>query len=1057
MNEIWMILGIEPTKDKKEITAAYRAKLSDTNPEDKPEEFKKLRNAYEEALKYAEQADDDSKETGSRLFEQQLNTLYEDFEKRNDPECWKELLKGDFCTGVDTGMIAEESLLRYFMDRYFITHKVWLVLNEQFDWLNRREELYETYPREFIDRVVVAGIRYEDLLPVSMFDPGKDGKACEEYVNLFVKARNTADEEAAEIFEKLHSLTEQHPYGKALELAWKVRQNVPGSFEDFRKLYEEYPEDMQIGVSYLSELYRFKKYDEAEDLCKKLAVINPQYAQVTYIYANVLADTGRKEEGITKLNELMRAAGGDSQRLYELDRIRNEWAKDVIEEKKIYVAEHPEDEDAKADLAWAYLESDRDEEARDLALSINGEKAEPFNYNNLMASISMSFEWYNDALDYLHTLIEVIKNLPEDSDEETRKRKARLGEMYGRLGYVYYMMKDYDKSAEVYEKALGLAKDKSDLLTQLTQISFGKKDYEKAAEYAKKVTAERPDSYHGYFLLAYAYYKLHMDADAFEAVNRSLDYSKTDLGVYILKVRILIRNGGYDAAKEIIEFIDSNNLSEEPSVLFVKGLLKETEEKDSAEALKYYQKAEEALKDKADKVDFSDEMFYRMLCIVGDQSNANKKEDRDKMLEIADKGLACNPDHKGLLDYKAWLLTRAEQNEEALKIYLQLEKDPNHPVSVDEQIGYNYYQDLDHHAEDARRYYLKALERNGHYSAHFYIGMCSMYLGDLEDAEEHFLILQKNEPDMLDSYYRLSFLYERRGELEKALQNAEKVLEIIQSSKDNFVRYYLRKVQILRRLGRPEDAVTTVREIMKKTDYPYGHKMIFDIYVQFGMYDEAQKLMRQRDPKWPHDANYQDAAVTLEFLRNRIFLAKAARANYSPGLDKKRSLVLDHLFAKADEKFAKEIRALEEWLKLEKEGTDGDVSLVLGLLALAYYHYGDTAKQTEYAELTLEEVNKKLSEARLNHLLYKTRKVRALILAGRKREAFELAEECRTHDLCDHCPYHRCKDLDIIEMELNEISGNMSKALESALAGREDWPDEEEFVIGVNMYKKKVK
>ena len=49
----WKILGIEPTKDKKKITRAYREKLVNTNPEEKPEEFKELRNAYEEALKYA--------------------------------------------------------------------------------------------------------------------------------------------------------------------------------------------------------------------------------------------------------------------------------------------------------------------------------------------------------------------------------------------------------------------------------------------------------------------------------------------------------------------------------------------------------------------------------------------------------------------------------------------------------------------------------------------------------------------------------------------------------------------------------------------------------------------------------------------------------------------------------------------------------------------------------------------------------------------------------------------------------------------------------------------
>ena len=53
----WFILGIEPTKDKKAITAAYRQKLRQTNPEDKPEEFKALRAAYEEALALAEKED----------------------------------------------------------------------------------------------------------------------------------------------------------------------------------------------------------------------------------------------------------------------------------------------------------------------------------------------------------------------------------------------------------------------------------------------------------------------------------------------------------------------------------------------------------------------------------------------------------------------------------------------------------------------------------------------------------------------------------------------------------------------------------------------------------------------------------------------------------------------------------------------------------------------------------------------------------------------------------------------------------------------------------------
>ena len=51
MNEVWNILGIEKTKDTSEITAAYRTRLRQVNPEDDPEGFMKLRQAYEEAKK----------------------------------------------------------------------------------------------------------------------------------------------------------------------------------------------------------------------------------------------------------------------------------------------------------------------------------------------------------------------------------------------------------------------------------------------------------------------------------------------------------------------------------------------------------------------------------------------------------------------------------------------------------------------------------------------------------------------------------------------------------------------------------------------------------------------------------------------------------------------------------------------------------------------------------------------------------------------------------------------------------------------------------------------
>ena len=49
--EIFQVLGIEETRDENLIKRAYREKLAVTNPEDNPEGFKRLRNAYEEACK----------------------------------------------------------------------------------------------------------------------------------------------------------------------------------------------------------------------------------------------------------------------------------------------------------------------------------------------------------------------------------------------------------------------------------------------------------------------------------------------------------------------------------------------------------------------------------------------------------------------------------------------------------------------------------------------------------------------------------------------------------------------------------------------------------------------------------------------------------------------------------------------------------------------------------------------------------------------------------------------------------------------------------------------
>ena len=189
----WKILKIEPTTDKKKIKAAYRDLLSDVNPEDKPEEFKALRQAYEDALAWADGHAQDTARTPMELWQEELAAVYDDFSRRNELTEWQKLLNEDICLSLDGRMACEDALLQFLMDHYFLSHEIWVYLDSQFSWLERKEELYDSYPQDFIDYIVVNGIHFNDTLPMKMFIPGKDGDACSTYLEKYFQFLNAED------------------------------------------------------------------------------------------------------------------------------------------------------------------------------------------------------------------------------------------------------------------------------------------------------------------------------------------------------------------------------------------------------------------------------------------------------------------------------------------------------------------------------------------------------------------------------------------------------------------------------------------------------------------------------------------------------------------------------------------------------------------------------------------------------------------------------------------------------------------------------------------------
>ncbi|MBQ8913158.1 MAG: J domain-containing protein, partial [Lachnospiraceae bacterium] len=266
---IWKILGIEPTKDKDELKTAYRNRLMGVNPEDDAEGFMELLKAYEEALKLAKTDSDNSfgnsidgdienvpEEMGDNpesLYNQEMkklnkdiDELYNDFSKRIDINCWEEMLNRDDFIALDTSEVSLKVLLNYLMDHFLLPQNIWKLIIDTFYIKDRKSELCEKYPRDFIDFIIdnsdnVNSINY------FLFEDDVDSDSVDEFLKTYITLNSDIRRgDFDEADEKIHKLEESEIYHPYIELA-KIRVNLyklnpDEDTDEIKKLYQNVQE-----------------------------------------------------------------------------------------------------------------------------------------------------------------------------------------------------------------------------------------------------------------------------------------------------------------------------------------------------------------------------------------------------------------------------------------------------------------------------------------------------------------------------------------------------------------------------------------------------------------------------------------------------------------------------------------------------------------------------------------------------------------------------------------------------------------------------------------------
>ena len=1048
----WVLLGIDPTKDKKAITAAYRAQLVHTNPEEKPEAFKALRAAYEEALRLADQleAAPIRDESPVGLWMERVRALYDDFACRIQPENWLELLSDDICSALDTRPLAEAALLDFLTQDFYIPQSVWKALDSTFSWMERADELREAYPRDFVDYAVMNGIRYPGNLPYELFVPGRNGKDCDEYRRLYYRADQSAPTEMAPLLEQMGKLSESHPYGELLTYRFMLENGESEQgLAGYRKLAQAYPQDAKLQLEWAAQCINMAAWSEGETYARRAIALHPDSAQAKQMLATCLGNQGQYEEAKKLIFQLMDAAGGDQKRIYELRQIIQGWNWELIQVLEAQVEATPENMEARVKLAWCYLQNDRDSDALRLCRSIDPGYEDPYDYHNLYAKVTYSLGDYATSLSHLQAATELLQALEPDGTEEMANRIGSLPEKLQLQGSCLINMGRAEEAVQKYEQALALAPDNPEVLTHMGRLLCFMGEHSRAAQMFEKLTSLLPGAYHGFYLLSQTLFDLGRDRDAFAAINRALELEGGDLGVYVLKMRILLRNGAWEAVRDTLDFLRQHGVTDEINTLWCEAQLLEQGEGNKEQALELYRTLA-ARMEKGEVLEEASRLYYRLLCLEAEHLDAGKHEDRVKMLDLAEKGLAYNKNDYPCLDYKAWLLKRDGQREEALAIYHQLESVPRRSMNVEEELAELYYKDLNRDADKALHYYKMLIEQDEQPAYLFYAGTCCRYLDLYEEAEQYFLRLQEVNPDSVDGYNGMSYLYDTTKRYEESLEQINKVIERIQSWEGNQSGYYYHKARILRRLSRPLDAMAVIDELTEK----YGNEDIFqekfDICCQFGLWEQAAQILKEWRKKGTKKNRLKAAAIDLDLFAGKLDTARAALESASGKLNVGDTERLTLLMGELD---GDEAVQMSIWEKRAANRQDKTHELMN--MAQVQWWNGHYEKAREYAREALVQLEELIPSKKKLEALYRGRRCLMLAILGRFEEAIAELEAVRKLPLCEGCNYCSCKDADIFEANMEEIRGNWTRALELHRAGAERWHDDMDFVSGARRMMRK--
>ena len=912
MNRIraYQILKISENASETEIRDAYRRLLPENNPEDNPEGFMQLRQAYDTAMQYLyelEEEEDDIEDELSEIdiFMMNVEKIYDDIRLRSNIEKWKELFKDDLCTGLDTSDDVENRLLSFLMTHTCLPHEVWLCINKVFDITDDMDNLGRIFPKDFLDYVKYK-IENDSYFPYELMSyTVKDIKVAQAdtYIRKMGEIKHRIDNIISQIYEKENADTVlydelrecrnelkelagfgvYHPFSdvEIIRIS-KCLNDIPALLECCEKL-SEYADKSDYIASHLADaLWKAEEYEKTFEISKKICENIPDNVTAKYFSAKYYKQNEQYYEARKELEELLTLIDQNDDVIALFREVNTK----LIEQYLYKIENNIEDEhfpgyELVIETGWMLYQNDRIEEAIKLLekYEIPGEEYR-YSYTNLFGRVLYKRTAYKKALPYLRRWRKMVWETEDDGTQESRKRLERKCMSCAILGANYFKLGDRENAIECLETAIKEANNLGEVLNCMNQLSsmyLEWEEYDRVIQICDEMIKKYDKYSPAYCLRLLATCRLNNEEEILHDYNILNEISLNNTNVYKLITDYFINNKKYDKAQAVMAQAEANQIDFTPKMMLQKikvlRVLNVIEYKYQTEKLLNEIEIRQANKSitegKGWDIEDDDEIIYEKAYWCIKSGNSTKAENYLQVLLENNKNSKYETKYQMLLAY-AYIESSAFQ--QAKKLYdICAEEWENTP-----ELNYGYARcyEASNDLENAEKCYRKVLSYDDNY-LDTYIRLSKIYdriYNNTNDVKYRKTALEyisthiEKNPYKYHGYYIRGSMYFEEYELDLAIEDFKKVKEY-----SNWWVAWARLGYCYELLGQYDRAIENLDKAIELFSARKEDKWVYFLkakcYEKTGRYDQAIEVYKLLQTQIDPDDKMINFFIAMDFER----------------------------------------------------------------------------------------------------------------------------------------------------------------------------------------------